>query len=709
MPPPVIALDAVGKTYFMGESQVHALRNVSLTVERGEFVAIMGMSGSGKSTLMNILGCLDRPSQGCYRLEGVDIATLDEPSLARIRGRRIGFVFQSFNLLARTSALENVSLPLFYVGRTKGTSEQVLNALAALGLADKAESTSNQMSGGQQQRVAIVRALINRPAIQLADEPTGNLDSQTSSEILAAIRKLNRETGLTVVLVTHEPEMAAFADRIITLRDGEVLSDLPTADPHQPRLSFPDAMIDSSEERSSLWGELSTIQWVSLLAALRAVGQHKLRAALTMLGIFIGVAALIAMVAVGEGARDAVRARMQSLGTDLLIAMPASSHNNGVRGGSGSASSLTVTDAKTIQEEDTAVAEVSYVNRQTAQVIYGNENWSTSVQGVTPSYLAIRNWSIASGRALSNDDERMGTAVCLLGRTVADNLFGEDADPVGATVIVKSVPMKVAGVLAAKGHSAGAQDQDDVVLVPFSTSQQRILGVASQTTGGGAASSQSLTIGQSRTSSSPSSPFDTPPPNPFGIQPRLGGYVQAIYIQARSAAMVPQALDQVIATLERRHHAKVGSGDDDFTVRDLSEIAEVAEESSRVMEILLAAIASISLLVGGIGIMNILLVSVTERTREIGIRMAIGARRMHILLQFLAEAVLLSLVGGSAGVAAGIAAAKTISMMAGWPIFLSPLVMLAAFAFSAMVGIFFGFYPARQASRLNPIDALRYE
>ena len=698
MPPPVIALDAVGKTYFMGESQVHALRSVSLTVERGEFVAIMGMSGSGKSTLMNILGCLDQPSQGSYRLEGVDIASLDEPSLARIRGQRIGFIFQSFNLLARTSALENVSLPLFYAGRTKGTSEQVLKALAALGLADKAESTSNQMSGGQQQRVAIARALINRPAILLADEPTGNLDSQTSSDILAAIRKLNQETGLTVVLVTHEPEMAAFADRIITLRDGDVLSDVAMAEPrHIP--SPPPAAIP---EASSLWGELSTIQWVSLLAALRAVGQHKLRAALTMLGIFIGVAALIAMVAVGEGARDAVRARMQSLGTDLLIAMPASSHNNGVRGGSGSASSLTVTDAKAIQEEDSAVAEVSYVNRQTAQVIYGSENWSTSVQGVTPSYLAIRNWSIASGRALSNDDERMGTAVCLLGRTVADNLFGEDADPVGATVIVKSVPMKVAGILAAKGHSAGAQDQDDVVLVPFSTSQQRILGVASQTTGGGAASSQSLTIGQSRTSSSPSSPFDTPPPNPFGIQPRLGGYVQAIYIQARSAAMVPQALDQVIATLERRHHAKVGSGEDDFTVRDLSEI-------SRVMEVLLAAIASISLLVGGIGIMNILLVSVTERTREIGIRMAIGARRMHILLQFLAEAVLLSLVGGGAGVAAGIAAAKTISVMASWPIFLSPLVMLGAFAFSAVVGIFFGFYPARQAARLNPIDALRYE
>jgi macrolide transport system ATP-binding/permease protein len=457
---------------------------------------------------------------------------------------------------------------------------------------------------------------------------------------------------------------------------------------------------------------MCSVQWVALLAALGAIGRHKLRVALTMLGIFIGVAALIAMVAVGEGARAAVRTRMQSLGTDMLIAVPASARSNGVRSGAGSASTLTVADARAILAEDPAVAAIGYVNRQNAQIVYGDENWSTSVQGTTPSYIDIRNWPMAAGRSLSDEDERTGNTVCVLGQTVVDNLFGPESDPIDATVIVKSVPMRVIGVLAAKGHSAGGQDQDDIVLVPFSTSQQRILGVATTnttaaTTGTAAGAA---TAGQtiSALNAAPESPFANGPPNPFGIQPKLTGFVQTIYIQARSGALVRTAVDQVTATLERRHRIKA-DGDDDFSVRDLTEIAEVAEQNSRVLEILLAVIASISLVVGGIGIMNILLVSVTERTREIGIRMAIGARRIHVLLQFLAEATLLSAAGGGAGVIAGIAASKIISLVAGWPTLLSPTVIVIAFMFSAVIGVFFGYYPARQASRLNPIDALRYE
>jgi macrolide transport system ATP-binding/permease protein len=319
---------------------------------------------------------------------------------------------------------------------------------------------------------------------------------------------------------------------------------------------------------------------------------------------------------------------------------------------------------------------------------------------VTPSYVSIRNWAIADGRGLTEEDEHNGSAVCLLGQTVIDNLFGDSADPLGATVIIKGVPMRVVGILAVKGHSGGGQDQDDVVLVPFNTSQQRILGVASFS----AASQASAALVQDTVSE----PFAVPPPNPFGIQPKLTGFVNSIYIQARSSDEVRTALDQVTETLERRHRIKP-SGDDDFTVRDLTEIAEVAEQSTRILEILLAVIASISLVVGGIGIMNILLVSVTERTREIGIRMAIGARRVHVLLQFLTEAMLLSAAGGGAGVLAGVIAAKVISAVAEWPTLLEPAVMVAAFQFSAAIGIFFGFYPARQASRLNPIDALRYE
>jgi macrolide transport system ATP-binding/permease protein len=684
----VIAVRNVTKVYQLGDQEVHALRGISLTIERGEFVAIMGASGSGKSTLMNIIGCLDQPTAGEYLLDGIDVAGLDEPALARIRSLRIGFVFQSFNLLSRTSAAENVALPLFYSSQRTGSAAKVRETLALLGLADRARNHPNQLSGGQQQRVAMARALINNPTILLADEPTGNLDSQTAKEILGTIRALNRERGLTVVLVTHERAMAEVADRIVTISDGLVLSDERRAE--TTAVPSPPVAASRDDQEPTPLSEVRSFLRMALLAAGRGISRNKLRSALTMLGIFIGVAALIAMLAVGEGARAALKAQLDSLGTNLLVVLPGTIRFNGVRSGIGSATSLRVTDGAAILEEDSAVADISYVNRASAQTVNGNLNWSTSVQGVTPSYLSIRDWPVVAGRKLDDQDENNARTVCLLGRTVLTNLFGEFQDPVGATIRVKNVDMEVVGVLGVKGHSASGQDQDDTVLIPFRTSQERVLGVAAPSS----AQAQSTV-------------FFTPP-NPFGIQPRLTGFVHTMYVQARSTELVKTALQQVTRTLQRLHRIKPGQPDD-FAVRDLTEIAEVAEQSSRVMELLLAAIASISLLVGGIGIMNILLVSVTERTREIGIRMAIGARRVHVLLQFLVEAALLSLMGGGAGVLTGAVASKVISKVAGWPTLLHPAVVLAAFLFSAAIGLFFGYYPARQASLLNPIDALRYE
>ena len=697
---PILCVRDATKVYHLGDTEVRALRGVTLTINRGEFVAIMGASGSGKSTLMNILGCLDRPTGGEYLLEGIDVAQLDEPALARIRGRRIGFVFQTFNLLPRTSAIENVELPLFYAAQIEGNIARARDMLKMMGLADRERNQPNQLSGGQQQRVAIARALVNDPAIVLADEPTGNLDSQNALDIMATIRALNLERGVTVVLVTHERDLAELADRIITLRDGRIISDSPTVHSAGRGATRSLPAVQPYRERrfvsrfDSVLREAGSIGWIALLAALRAIGRNKLRAGLTMLGMFIGVAALIAMVAVGEGARAAVEAQVQSLGTDLLVVLPGTTRVNGVRAGNGSAASLRVKDVGGILEEDGAVADVSYVNRQNTQAVNGNQNWSTSVQGISPSYLSIRRWPVVAGRTLNDQDDHDGAVVCLLGQTVLANLFGEFADPIGATVLVKNVPMTVVGVLTAKGHSASGQDQDDVIFIPFTTSQERILGVATPSSAQTLSNNVFATIG--------------PPPNPFGVVPKLEGFVNTIFVQARSPALVKTALDQVTKTLEKTHRILPGKPDD-FVVRDLTEIAEVAEQSSKAMELLLAAIASISLVVGGIGIMNILLVSVTERTREIGIRMATGARRLHVLAQFLVEAMLLALMGGVAGIAAGVIASLLISHLAGWPILLELDVMVLAFAFSGAVGVFFGFYPARQASRLNPIDALRYE
>jgi macrolide transport system ATP-binding/permease protein len=693
---PVIDIRDLSRLYRLGDVEVRALDGVSVVIEPGEFVAIVGSSGSGKSTLMNVLGCLDQPTSGRYLFEGIDVAKLDEPELARIRSQRIGFVFQSFNLLARTSAIENVALPLFYAtsGPTRQAERTVRarEALRRFGLGDRERNSPSQLSGGQQQRVALARALINAPAVLLADEPTGNLDTRTSRDIMETLTALNREQGVTIVLVTHEPDIAAYARRVITMRDGRIIAD----EFKQTAGSAPlarAAIAPAAGATSLLPTAAPFLGFLTMVlgAAAQAIGRNLMRSALTMLGVFIGVAALIAMVAVGQGANEAVKRQIQSLGTNLLVVVPGATTAAGVRAGFGSASTLTVGDAQAIRREDPAVAVVSYNIRQLGQTLYGGQNWTTSIQGVTPSYLDTGNWTIAAGRAFTADDEDNAATVCLLGQTVYRQLFGANENPIGALIQIKGTPVRVVGLLAGKGQSSFGQDQDDLVMIPFTTAERKVLGVA--------APSQSQ---------STLSTLYPPPPNPYNMPARLTGYVNTIFVQAAAPGLVQAALQQVTATLSRRHHIR--SGDPlDFAVRNLSQIAETAESSSRIMAILLAIVASISLLVGGIGIMNILLVSVTERTREIGLRMAIGARRLHVLLQFLGEAVMISATGGLAGILIGIAVSKLISAVAHWPTQLSATAVVGGFLFSALVGIFFGYYPARKAARLNPIDALRYE
>ncbi len=718
----VIEVCELSKTYTLGEIEVRALRQTGFRIERGEFVAVMGASGSGKSTLMNILGCLDRPTSGRYLLEGVDVASLNDEQLALIRSRRIGFIFQSFNLLSRTSAIENVELPLFYSGWPKDGEQRARALLAMLGLTGRERNHPNQLSGGQQQRVAIARALINAPAILLADEPTGNLDSTNSVEIMEIITRLNRERGLTVIVVTHDPDVAVYADRVITFRDGIIVSDernerrsspkdatATTGETSEPAPALIEMSASSAERAENVW----TFAVMALTAAFRALRRNKLRAALTMLGIFIGVAAVIAMVAVGDGARYSVEQQIQSLGTNLLVILPGATTSNGVRAGFGSTSTLRVADAEAVAKEASGVEAVSYTDRQVAQVVYGNHNWSTSITGTTPDYLTIRDWPVADGRAFTEEETQSAAPVCLLGQTVVNNLFNEGDNPIGAIIRVKNFPLRVVGVLTPKGQSTYGQDQDDVVLTPFYTAQRKVVGSAQVT------AEVSTTTGNGSTNPVLNPYAGVPTTNavyatsnalmsPFGSTPQVTGVVNNIYVKAVDAEEVDALQAQVQEVLHRRHRIKPNQ-DDDFTVRSLNEIAEASESASRVMTLLLAAVASISLLVGGIGIMNIMLVSVTERTREIGIRMAIGARRLHILLQFLVESSLLSILGGLAGAVLGIIASKVLSALAQWPTLVSPSSVVGGFAFAAAVGVFFGWYPARKAASLDPIDALRYE
>ncbi|OYD14418.1 hypothetical protein CH333_08040 [candidate division WOR-3 bacterium JGI_Cruoil_03_44_89] len=651
----MIELKNIHKTYRMGDIKVPALRNISLKVEEGEFVAIMGPSGSGKSTLLNILGCLDVPTSGQCLLGGINVSEFSDYELAGIRNEKIGFVFQTFNLLPRLTALSNVELPLIYAGNQKERKERAINALQAVNLEERASHRPRELSGGEQQRVAIARAIINEPTTILADEPTGNLDSKAGEEIMLIISELNKK-GITIIMVTHEESIASHAKRVIRLKDGEIIKDKKISKSDEISQS-PTPTRQEKKRRTFSLSELKE----SLIMAVSSISSNKLRSFLTMLGIIVGVSAVIAMISIGQGAGAQITEHISQLGANLLMVRPGAFQRGPARTVTGNITSLTYEDAQVIAEQCPSVAKVDPSYSRNAQVVYGNKNTNTIINGVTPNFPEVKNFPVEQGSFLTEEDNRLMRRVAVLGKTVVKDLFGEE-DPVGQYIKIKRSIFQVIGVMSEKG-SSGWRDEDDIIFVPLKTAQKRLFGV---------------------------------------------DYVSIINVEAKSEDVMDKATSEIKSLLRERHRIQK-SKEDDFSILSQVEILSTMQTTTKTFTMLLASIAMVSLIVGGIGIMNIMFVSVTERTREIGIRKAIGAQRRDILSQFLIEAIIVSLSGGVIGVILGIFVSKLTSQFAGWPTVITSFSVLLSFSFAFTVGLFFGFYPARKASLLNPIDALRYE
>ena len=642
---PLIKIRNVCRHYASGDALVRALDDVSLDIFEGEFVAIMGQSGSGKTTLMNILGCLDRPTAGSYVIEGREVSTLDRDEQAALRSRTFGFIYQRYNLLESASAQENVELPAIYAGLTKeARARKALGLLGRLGIADRKDNKPNAMSGGQQQRVAIARALVNDPVVVLADEPTGALDSKSGADVMKLLAELNEE-GHTIILITHDEKVANHARRQIKIADGKILSDT-GIDQSGAREKG-----RSKREGRQAAGPIDEIE-EAIKMATRALRVNMFRTFLTLLGIIIGVASVVVMLAIGDGSKQKVLDQITAMGTNLLMIRPGAP---GVRP-SADLSTLTVDDANAISKLPNIKAVVPE-RSGTFTVRYGQIDASVSVNGTNMYQPLVNEWPIVEGSPMSEMDYLRMAPVALIGKTVKENFFPHGQNPIGQKLLIKNIPFEIIGVMGEKGASPMGSDRDNVIFVPLTTGTVRLFGRS---------------------------------------------YLSGITAQAEDLAKISQT-EQDIRNLVLERHQK-----EDFSVRNSASFIQMATDTQNTLKVMLGAVAAISLLVGGIGVMNIMLVSVTERTREIGVRMATGARTRDILLQFVTEAVVVCLSGGLLGVALGVGIALVVDAF-GTRTILSLPPILMAFTCAVSTGLLFGYLPARKGALMDPVAALASE
>lgn len=671
---PLLKLAAVTRRFPAGDKDVVVLNNVNLSIDAGEIVAIVGASGSGKSTLMNILGCLDHPSEGTYTVGGRDTHMLDSDELAQLRREHFGFVFQRYHLLPHVDAVANLEMPAIYAGTPRAERHARARALLArLGLADRAHHRPGQLSGGQQQRVSIARALMNGGQVILADEPTGALDTKSGQDVIRILHELNA-LGHTIVIVTHDKAVARHARRIIEISDGEIVADRPnrhyaealaevgigaadvaetaaeTASSPAPHDAPPPADTDPGPRAprfaagTGRFAEACRMAWIALVS-------HRLRTLLTMLGIIIGITSVVSIVAVGEGAKRYMLEEIGSIGTNTISLYPGADWGD----------SRADTIQTLVPADVVALAEQPYVDSATPETSrtlllrFRNVNVNALVSGVGEHYFQARGMRFALGVAFDDDAVRRQAQVAVIDQNTRRKLFGATRNPVGEVILVDNVPCVVIGVTADKKSAFGSVKSLNV-WVPYTTASGRLFGQR---------------------------------------------YLDSITVRVRDGQPSAAAEKSLEKLMIQRHGRK------DFFTYNMDSVVKTVEKTGQSLTLLLSLIAVISLVVGGIGVMNIMLVSVTERTREIGIRMAVGARQSDILQQFLVEAVLVCLLGGTVGIALSFGLGALFSMfVAQWKMVFSAGAIVTAFVCSTLTGVIFGFMPARNASRLDPIDAL---